>query len=506
MKLFTDVDSVVNNYEIGVKTHLNVLLYLVMQYICTLMEDDSDFLPFDNENFYSLVKKFEEMRSMGALYYFDVEEFEELIDFYIFEPNIILVQELIDLAKSQHPGSISLTLKEAESLVYSENPAKALQIVEDIVLYADSSPEHYFSKASIYSMTDKKDKAIEVLYKLIEISEAEDLEEAKMALAKEFQELGDFERSINMYLELIKENPKNEDALIELGLSCELGGMYDYGIKLINDFIDENPYSDFAWFSLGNMYLNIDKHDEAIDAFGYAIAIKEDFMEAHFNLGSSLMKVEKFQEAIESFKESLSPEFQDPVTHNFIGHCFIVLEKNHDAIKHFQEAVDFSPEYADGWLGFAVAYSNLEQYSESLLYIEKAIKLNPKNNYYQYFLADVMFNLERFEEAERVYKKVYESDLENTGIYLDFTEVLIINNKDQEALDLLVAGITKFPEEAILYYRYAALMLQLGHAIDAESILLLALEIDPKQSNQLFKFFPEATNFENILDLIENYK
>lgn len=89
---------------------------------------------------------------------------------------------------------------------------------------------------------------------------------------------------------------------------------------------------------------------------------------------------------------------------------------------------------------------------------------------------------------------------------MDYTEVLITNNKDQKAIDVLIAGITKFPEEAILYYRYAALMLQLGHEIDAESILLLALEIDPDQSNQLFKFFPEATQFENILDLIENYK
>ena len=470
------------------------------------MEDHSDFLSFDNQGDHSLVKKFEEMRSMGALYYFDVEEFEELIDYYLFEPNKNLVHELIDLAKNQHPGSISLILKEAESFVYSENPAKAIKIVENIVLYDDSNPEHYFSKASIYSMTDKKDKAIEVLYKLIEISEDEDLEEAKMALAKEFQELGDFERAIGIYLELIKEDSKNEDALIELGLTCELGNMYDRGIKLINNFIDENPYSDFAWFSLANMNLNIDNNEEAIRAFEFAIVINDNFLEAHFNLGSTFMKVDRFDEAIASFKKSLIPEFQDPVTHNFIGHCYIVQEKNYEAISHFEQAIDFSPEYADGWLGMAVAYSNLEQYNESLLYIEKALKLNPKNHYYQYYLADVMFNLERFDEAEKIYKTVYESDIENTGIYIDFAEVLIINGKDQEALELLVTGITNFPDEAILYYRYAALMLQLGHEVDAESILLLALEIDPNQSNQLFKFFPEAENFESILDLIQNYK
>ncbi len=470
------------------------------------MEDHPDFLPFDYNEDHSLIKKFEEMRAMGALYYFDVEEFEELIDYYIFEPNKDIVQELIELAKSQHPGSVSLILKEAETFVYAENHDKALQIVENVELFDDSNPEHYFSKASIYSMADQKDKAIEVLYRLIEISDSDDLEEAKMALAKEFQELGDYQRSIDIHLEILGANTKNEDALIELGLSCELAGMYDYAIDLINKFIDENPYSDFAWFSLGNMYLNIDKYEEAIRAFEFATVVKDDFHEAYFNLGSSLMKVERFEDAIEAFKSSLTDDFQDPVTHNFIGHCYIVLEKNMDAITHFQHAVDFSPDYADGWLGFAVAYSNLEDYQESLLYIEKAIKLNPKNNYYQYFHADLLFNMGDFEFAEKVYEKVYKSDVENTGIFIDYAESLITNKKEQEAINILIEGITKYPEESLLYYRYAALMLQLGHEVDAESILLLALEIAPENANQLFDFYPEASNFSSILDLLENYK
>ena len=80
-----------------------------------------------------------------------------------------------------------------------------------------------------------------------------------------------------------------------------------------------------------------------------------------------------------------------------------------------------------------------------------------------------------FEFAEKVYEKVYKSDVENTGIFIDYAESLITNKKEQEAINILIEGITKYPEESLLYYRYAALMLQLGHEVDAESILLLAL-------------------------------
>jgi predicted Zn-dependent protease len=89
---------------------------------------------------------------------------------------------------------------------------------------------------------------------------------------------------------------------------------------------------------------------------------------------------------------------------------------------------------------------------------------------------------------------------------MDYTETLLINNKKQQALNVLVDGISNYPDESVLYYRYSALMLEMGNEMDAESILLLALEIDPDQSSQLFNFFPEAGNFEGIMDLIENYK
>ena len=49
-------------------------------------------------------------------------------------------------------------------------------------------------------------------------------------------------------------------------------------------------------------------------------------------------------------------------------------------------------------------------------------------------------------------------------------------------------------------------MLELGHVNDAESILFLALEIDPKESSQFLKYYPDAIKHDSIMDLIENYK
>tara|TARA_R110002050_G_scaffold109799_1_gene221342 strand:- start:70919 stop:72331 length:1413 start_codon:yes stop_codon:yes gene_type:complete len=470
------------------------------------MEDHSDFLPFDEEHDNYLIEKFEKMRSSKSVVYFDVEEFEELIDYYQFDENSETVQQIIQLAKEQHPDSTSLLLKEAETLVYTEKKELAVRIVQDISLFVDSNPEHYFSKALVLSMANHREKAIEVLKTLAEITPIEDQEDVKLAIAKEYQELGDYASAISDYQTILSHFPNSEDALLELSLTCELAGRNDEAISFINEFIDNNPYSHLAWFSAGNMYLSVENYEKAIWAFEYAILINEDFPEASFNMGNAYMKVENYELAIEAYKNSITYGYADPITYNFIGHCYIVLEQNETALEYFQLAVDQNPEYADGWLGFAVAYSNLNNSSEGLLYIEKAVKINPDNMYYRYFQADLFMNIGKEEEAEKLYQKVYESNLDNKGIFMDYAESLIINLKEEKALEVLVDGISKHPEESILYYRYAALMLALGHELDAESILFLALEIDPDKSSQFFDFYPDAGKYEGIMDLIENYK
>lgn len=469
------------------------------------MEDHPDFLPFDSGDINQLIEKFEEMTAVGAQYYFDVEEFEELIDFYLVESKLEIVQQLVELGKGQHPDSISIQLKEAESLVYNEKAVEALKIVESVSLFEDSNPEHYFSKASIYSMADQKHKAIETLQYLITISDDEDRMDAQMALAKEYQEIGDYHESLKVYNEILRFDKKNEDALMELTLSCELSLQYDLAIKQLDAFINDNPYSHFAWFLLGNMYMTMDNYPEAIKAYDYATIINEDFSEAFFNLGNAHMKIEQFEKAIDAYKSSIHPDFVDPITYNFIGHCYIVLEKNEDAITYFQKAIDHSPEYADGWLGFAVAYSNLDNSKEGLLYIAKALKINPDNMYYHYFHADLLVNIGEYQAAEDIYKRVYESDMENSGIFSDYADTLILNGKGQVAIDILMNGISKYPEESNMYFKYAAILIQQEKIMDAESILYIALEMDPPYKAQFLTICPEAINHPAILDLLENY-
>ena len=77
----------------------------------------------------TLLNKFEEMLKKNTQYFFDVEEFEEIIDSLIEERNISKALKACKLAISQHPFTISLLIKQAQLFVASNNIKKALEIL-----------------------------------------------------------------------------------------------------------------------------------------------------------------------------------------------------------------------------------------------------------------------------------------------------------------------------------------------------------------------------------------
>src|SRR3546814_16766745 len=69
-------------------------------------------------------------------------------------------------------------------------------------------------------------------------------------------------------------------------------------------YIDEEPYSYAAWYNLGNAFNKLGLFEKAIDAYDYAILVRDNFAAAYFNKGNALMNLERFQEAIHVFRQT----------------------------------------------------------------------------------------------------------------------------------------------------------------------------------------------------------
>lgn len=78
------------------------------------------------------------------------------------------------------------------------------------------------------------------------------------------------------------------------------------------------------------------------------------------------------------------------------------------AIGHLSALTDHAPDFAEGWHTRAMAFFREDEYGLAVHDLEMTLALNPEHFGAIYGLAVVMENLERSEEAFRLYQKVLE--------------------------------------------------------------------------------------------------
>ena len=246
-----------------------------------------------NEDFENSLKRFEEMIASNTSQFFDADELEEIIEYYMQWFNLELAKKAIDYATNQYPYNSSLKIKKAQYLSSQHNTRDALLLLNDIEEVESSNSELYMTRGYIYSQIGLSEQAIENFKFALPLSEFKD--EVYVAIGVEF--LNDEKAADALYYlkKAIKINSENEIALNELSLCFELTGKSEEAITFYESYIDENPYSYYAWFNLGISYNRLGLYEKAVDAYDYAIAIKDNFSSAYFNKANSLAQQEKLE-------------------------------------------------------------------------------------------------------------------------------------------------------------------------------------------------------------------
>ena len=166
------------------------------------MEEELQFS--GNENINSYIERFEEMLKKDEQYFFDVDEFEDIIDFYTYKNNHKRANQAVALAISQHPASIEILIKKAGVLADSNKPQKALTVLSDIEAIEPGNVDVFMLRGDIYSRLREHEKALKC-YKRAAAG-SEELDEVYMYIAYEYQNLDDNEKALEFLKKSLEEN------------------------------------------------------------------------------------------------------------------------------------------------------------------------------------------------------------------------------------------------------------------------------------------------------------
>lgn len=197
-------------------------------------------------------------------------------------------------------------------------------------------------------------------------------------MAQACQEAGQLDRAAEVYTNLARLSP--EDAKVYFNTIIKMydeAKMPEKAVEAAKNLLEFNPKNADAIYNLGYLYVKQEKYNEAIETFKKVIEIRPDFEYAYANIGYCYSKLKKYKESIEAFQKlvEISPDNVDGWLNIGIGY---MLQKKFDpAVEPIKKVIDLRPDYGIAYYNLAVCYLNLkDRYSAEEIY-KKLLTIDP---------------------------------------------------------------------------------------------------------------------------------
>ena len=425
---------------------------------------------FDNlsEDNNPSLTKFEQMLKTNQVLFFDALEFENIIHHYIDFAQFNLAKKAIKMGMEQHPHNIELMLLKSEILLIDGDFKKAedvLSIIEKI------SPEHeevFLQRANISSKKKDHPKAIDLLKKALDVTE-EPIEIWNL-LGMEYLFLEDYLKGKNYFKLCVKENTLDYQSLYNLLYCYEQLGEDIEAINTLNSLLEINPYSEVAWHQLGKIYIKINKPEEALSAFEFAIISDDCFTGAYVEKGKLLEQMGRINEAIDNYE--FSQNFSDPnafVNHR-IGLCHLKLGNDKLAIRYLEESIKLEPNHEKSWTALIDFLIDRKDYLKAQYYVNKALHSNSDNTDLWKKSSLIHFELNYYKETALSCETIINLGnhaIQNWTLWMDS---LMLVDDWKNALKVAEQALQHHQKDASILYRLAGCKFRLGDHNEAQMI------------------------------------
>lgn len=458
----------------------------------------------DHREAMNAVTRFESMVANEEHYYFDCEEFQDIIEYYILRSEFQQANYVVNYSLNLHPSSTELKILKTQVLLGLLKYKDALDLVEEVELFEPSNVDLLLVKGAVLSKLKMSEKAIASFKDALPHAEFKD--EVYHFIASEYQRNLEYEEAIKYFKLCLRDNPDNEGALFEVNMCFECTTNFKQAIQFYNQLIDDAPYSESLWFNLAGMHCKLEEWNKAIDCYDYAIAINPQFASAYFNKANALASNEDYLGAIEVYQESY--EFETPtfITYAYIGECYERLKMYDKALEFYKQSIRQNEDYPEAWLGVAICQDGLGKSNEAYASITKAIELDDEDPDFWYTASEIEERLGYIEESISSMRKAVKLDEKDITLCLDYLMLLDRHLSTNIVTDALNEAVDNFSSNANLMYFKTAHLLKQGKYQQAYQCFELALTMNYKEHEKVFTYYPNAKNNQNLLELIDLYR
>lgn len=440
--------------------------------------------------------------------YFDVEEFEIIIEYYLEYLDIESAEKALKIAFCLHPNNPDLLLKQSEINFHKSDFRAALQCLKKYPNPNDSEMLFWQGKSLIE--LDCIDLACECFNTIAENEKNDkNFDVLCFDIARAFYD----ERFCRISIEWLKKgyafNPKNTLLINYYAQQYSFLNQYEEAIDLLNKSLDLDPYQSSVWAQLCSNLLKVGKLNEAIEAIDFTILLNKENSMAWQLKGDLLCDAKEFDKAIKCLSKAkdlaTSPEEKSECFF-LLADCFEQKGDYTNALSCYQENIRLNKELgisdSASLLGYAYSLLETEKYDEALKICEELSKTFPDLSEGWFYKGEVFSALNRFDEAEECYIKAIETENNQEFLYSAFISlgnIYLEKEELEKALEIYNKAYKTKKDDKKLLLLLSITHYKLNNKTEAFSFLKKVAKNDAEAIRHFLKICPEAKNETNSL-------
>ena len=460
------------------------------------------FKNFDKET-RNAVLNYEKVCKDGAMKYIDMDVLETVIDFYLETNDIDSVQNALKYAERLYPKSNEIKLRRAHMYTNQGNPNGALTLLKEILRTEPGNTDAQYAMGIVYGMLDQPQKAIQY-YQLASVDGVE-LGTIYGNIGDEYYKMDRMDKAKLYYKKAIAENPDEERSMFNLLCIFEDESCDQESEIYFREQTQRHPYSFSAWIAYGRASMNLEKWQQAIDAYEYAVVIDKTNVQAYFCLADAYRRAGNTGKAVSVLHEAL--EYAEDKSWVYYSMGMIYMESGNaaSAILYFRKTVQEDPYFGDAWQVLGQCYADDKDIFTAIEMSERALSVNPRSSSYMLQLAWLHECAGNSEKADSLYQCALHLDEVTDECWLRYADFLMRGSRFDDAIAVLEKGCMDAVSQIEFNIRFAVCYFKTGRRNFLFNSIRACTADQQFNPLDLISLCPEMANDHEVVSMLDSH-
>ncbi|MCB0643600.1 MAG: tetratricopeptide repeat protein [Phaeodactylibacter sp.] len=194
-----------------------------------------------------------------------------------------------------------------------------------------------------------------------------------------------FEQSLVLFNDLLRQAPDYPEALLYRGLSLELSGQTDAALADYSTLLQANPEDHWARHYRASLYFHLKQYEPAINDYDTLLIFNPVDDMAFSSRALCYMDLGEWEKAEKDLNVAITMEPQVPSYYFYLAWIYSVRGNYLEAIPQYSMAIELEPTFADAFLYRGEAFEVMGQVKRAAQDYEQAIILGCSEQYYAAF-------------------------------------------------------------------------------------------------------------------------